>query len=150
MSIAEKLEHYLSLLSCTSQVLSEASGVSPATISRYCSGAQTPKPTGKSLEKLARGIAELASGKNLEITQERVLKELRESCATQSDQGRLFAENFNIIVSKLNISLTSLSEFSNFDTSYLYRIRSGERRSAIYRYTFCPAAMLSLPKTNTR
>lgn len=128
MSIAEKLEEYLALLNCTSQVLSKASNVSPATISRYCSGTQTPKPTGKSLENLAKGIAELARSKGLKLTEEDVLKELQESCTPQLDTGRLFAENFNILVTKLNISLTLLSEFSNFNVSYLYRIRSGERK----------------------
>ena len=65
MSIAEKLEYYLGLLGCTSQELSEASAVSPATVSRYCSGTHTPKPNSKSLEKLAGGIAALCvKGKN--------------------------------------------------------------------------------------
>ena len=58
MSIAEKLEYYLGLLGCTSQELSEASAVSPATVSRYCSGTHTPKPNSKSLENQGGGIAE--------------------------------------------------------------------------------------------
>ena len=128
MKIAEKMEQYLSLLGCTSQMLSEVSGVSPATISRYCSGSHTPKQGSKTLEKLAKGIAQLSRGTHPELTAERVLHELQECCTPQADTGRLLAENFNILVNRLNINLTALSEFSNFNLSYLYRIRSGERK----------------------
>lgn len=128
MSIAEKLEYYLGLLGCTSQELSEASAVSPATVSRYCSGTHTPKPNSKSLEKLAGGIAALCERKKLNITEESVLKELQVCCTPQTNTSSLFVINFNTLVNKLNISLTSFSEFSNYDLSYLYRIRNGERK----------------------
>ena len=128
MNFAEILEHYLAMLGCTSQMLSEASGVSPATISRYSSGSNTPKPGSRNLEKLAAGIAGLAKEKELDVTEENVLRQLTESCTPQSDPDSFFADSFNILVSKLNISLTELSKFSNYHISYLYRIRSGERR----------------------
>ena len=128
MKIAEKLEQYLSLLGCTSQMLSEVSGVSPASISRYCSGAQMPKQSSKTLEKLARGIAQLSRSSHPELTEEHVLHELQACCTPQADTGSLLAENFNILANRLNINLTALSEFSNFNLSYLYRIRSGERK----------------------
>lgn len=128
MNFAEILEHYLAMLGCTSQMLSEASGVSPATISRYSSGSNTPKPGSRNLEKLAAGIAGLAKEKGLDVTEENVLRQLTESCTPQSDPDSFFADSFNILVSKLNISLTELSKFSNYHISYLYRIRSGERK----------------------
>lgn len=128
MNFAEILEHYLAMLGCTSQMLSEASGVSPATISRYSSGSNTPKPGSRNLEKLAAGIAGLAKEKGLDITEENMLRQLTESCTPQSDPDSFFADSFNILVSKLNISLTELSKFSNYHISYLYRIRSGERK----------------------
>lgn len=128
MKIAEKLEQYLNMLGCTSQMLAEVSGVSPASISRYCSGAQIPKQSSKTLEKLAKGIAKLASSMHTEITEESVLHELCACCVTQANTGKLLAENFGVLVNQLNISLTALSEFSNFHLSYLYRIRSGERK----------------------
>ena len=74
MNFAEILEHYLAMLGCTSQMLSEASGVSPATISRYSSGSNTPKPGSRNLEKLAAGIAGLAKEKGLDVTEENVLR----------------------------------------------------------------------------
>ena len=140
MKIAEKMEQYLSLLGCTSQMLSEVSGVSPATISRYCSGSHTPKQGSKTLEKLAKGIAQLSRGTHPELTAERVLHELQECCTPQADTGRLLAENFNILVNRLNINLTALSEFSNFNLSYLYQGRT------IYHKThWTPASYISGP-----
>jgi transcriptional regulator with XRE-family HTH domain len=128
MTIAETLEYYLNLLGCSAQELSEASAVSPATVSRYCSGAHSPKPGNKSIEKIAKGIAELSRRQDLRLSEEAVLHELQESCRLPADIGSLLAANFNILVNRLNISLTALSEFSNFHLSYLYRIRNGERK----------------------
>ena len=128
MGIAEKMEYYLNMLGCTSQELSEASAVSPATISRYCSGTHTPKPNSRSLAKLAKGIAVLCEKKKIDVTEENVLKELQTCCTPHTITSALFALNFNTLVSKLNISLTAFSEFSNYDLSYLYRIRNGERK----------------------
>ncbi|MBR3268305.1 MAG: helix-turn-helix transcriptional regulator [Oscillospiraceae bacterium] len=128
MKMKDKLEQYLSLLGCTSQTLSEVSGVSPATVSRYCSGSFNPKQDSPILKKLAKGIAELSRSRHPKITAEQVLRELQECCTPQADTGSLLAENFNILVNRLNINLTALSDFSNFNLSYLYRIRSGERK----------------------
>ncbi len=128
MTIAEKLESYLNLLHCTALELSEASAVSPATVSRFCSGTYKPKRANKSVEKIAKGIAELSRKKGVALSEAAVLHDLQESCKLPADIGSILAANFNILVNRLNISLTALSDFSNFHLSYLYRIRSGERK----------------------
>ena len=117
MTIAEKLESYLNLLHCTALELSEASAVSPATVSRFCSGTYKPKRANKSVEKIAKGIAELSRKKGVALSEAAVLHDLQESCKLPADIGSILAANFNIIVNRLNISLTALSDFSNFHLS---------------------------------
>lgn len=42
MNFSEQLNRYIDLLGCTAKDLSDASGVSPATISRYRTGDRVP------------------------------------------------------------------------------------------------------------
>ena len=60
MRFSERLNGYMEELGVNGKELSEASGLSAATISRYCSGTREPAADSAQFEKLAAGIAALA------------------------------------------------------------------------------------------
>lgn len=128
MDFSELLEKYISELDCTSLELSEASGVSQPVLSRCRKGTRIPKPDSALLVKLSHGIAEMSKEKGIAIAEDEVFAKMQENCTPKAMAGTVLGENFNTLVSKLNISLTALADFSSFNLSYLYRIRSGERK----------------------
>ncbi|MBQ8637757.1 MAG: helix-turn-helix transcriptional regulator [Lachnospiraceae bacterium] len=131
MTLSKRLNQYLELLNCSARELSEASGISPAALSRYRSGERVPDPESANFEKLIHGVALLAEKRGLtEITKESIRTEL----LTVSDKKNIdfptMAANFNRLISVLQINLNELAKDLNFDASYLSRIRSGQRRPA--------------------
>lgn len=61
MEFKDLLNKYILQLDCTAKTLSEASGLSAATISRYRSVDRIPDPGSDNYLALIRGIAKLAS-----------------------------------------------------------------------------------------
>ena len=76
----DTLNNYIDLVGCTARELSEASGVSTATISRYRSGERIPAPDSGHFDKLVSGIIQLAASQpELTFTEETVREVFRES-----------------------------------------------------------------------
>lgn len=60
MTFSELLNEYIERLGCTAKELSDASGLSPAMISRYRTGDRVPAPGSEQVERLANGICMLS------------------------------------------------------------------------------------------
>lgn len=129
MNFSEHVNHYLSILNSNIKELSEASGLSYTVISRYKSGEREPGIDSEHLSRLAQGISSLAEVKNLSgMSTDSVLSVLRDALNQKNIDLDNFTGNFNLILNTLQINMKDLAATMNFDTSYLYRIRSGQRR----------------------
>ncbi|MGN0494852.1 MAG: helix-turn-helix domain-containing protein [Lachnospiraceae bacterium] len=129
MKLSELINQYMEEIDCTPKELSEASDLSSAVISRYRSGEREPGIDSEQLEKLAKGITLIAEAKCVEsILNEDVLSKLQSALKQRQLEFKYFAKNFATIVDVLQIKMKDLSAATNFDVSYLYRVRSGERK----------------------
>lgn len=131
MTFHEELNQYITQIGCTAKELSDVSGISAATLSRYRAGARIPGADSEQLAKLAGGIVVLAHEKGLEeLTAENILQGLQSTLSENTFEHDRITANFNTLVTVLNINVTELARSMNFDASYLSRIRAGQRKPA--------------------
>ena len=126
----DQLNAYMEQLKCSGRELSEASGLSAATVSRYRSGERKPE---SDLEraKLVRGIALLAAARGVpSLTEEAVAASFRPFFSGGSFDAEHLRNNLNCLFTTFSISNSELARSTNYDASYLSRIRSGQRRLA--------------------
>ncbi|MDD6328899.1 MAG: helix-turn-helix transcriptional regulator [Lachnospiraceae bacterium] len=122
------INQYIDMLGCSARELADASGLSNAVISRYRSGERKPAPDSEQLEKIADGISKLAAPKQLsDLTTEKLLDEFREILGKDAKSYADFANKFSMLIDTLKINMKDLSAATNYETSYLYRIRLGQR-----------------------
>ena len=77
MKFSDLFHQYLQELDCTAKELSEETGLSPASLSRYRTGERLP--TKEQAEQLLSGICSIASKKGLShITEEQLRKDFQE------------------------------------------------------------------------
>lgn len=131
MDFKEQLTTYMEQLDCTSKELSEHSGLSASTISRYRSGERMPEAGSDNFTFLVKGLVKIAEAKGIaSVTEEAITDTLLPLIPNQSvDPSRLQA-NFNALLSALPVSVTELAKYLNFDASYISRIRNGQRTPA--------------------
>ena len=131
MDFKEQLTTYMEQLDCTAKELSEHSGLSASTISRYRSGERMPEAGSDNFTALIKGLVKIAEAKGIaSVTEEAVTDALLPLIPNQSvDMARLQA-NFNALLSALPASVTELAKYLNFDASYISRIRNGQRTPA--------------------
>ena len=129
MKFREKLNEYMERLSCSAKDLCALSGISTASFSRYKNGERVPEISTDSFEKLCGAIAKIAEQKKVPDISPDSVKEAFIACedfnATDKETLR---QNFNTLISELNINLARLSQYTNYDTSAIFRIRTGSRR----------------------
>ena len=134
MNFSELLNYYLKELDCNQSDLAQKSGLSGATVNRYCSGVRTPKQ-GKNTNALADAIYMMAEDKGiLNITRDSVYKSFSSALMNNGDFER-FRTNLNALINVLSIRISDLATDINYDASYISRIRSGQRRPSNL-YTF--------------
>ena len=131
MNFAEALNRYMEESGCTGKKLSEKSGISIAAISRYRNGICLPDIDSERLWHLAEGLAAAAEEKGSGIRDAAVLHhQLSEAVheAADSFDYEVLRTNMDALLQTTSISLTELARHSNYDVSYLSRVRSGKRR----------------------
>ncbi|MGN1085162.1 MAG: hypothetical protein ACI4QX_09160 [Lachnospiraceae bacterium] len=129
MKFCELINAYIEKLSCSAKELADASELSSVVISRYRTGEREPNLDGEQLQKLVSGIVRLASAKGVsDITSEQVFAELQNSLNRKNAEYEKFVANYDTLIHLLEINMKTLSSVTNFDSSYLYRVRSGQRR----------------------
>lgn len=130
MNFSETLKEYMEMLHCTAKELSDASGLSPATVSRYRSGERIPALNSDAFDRLCNAIV-LLSGKGIAaapLTRETVIESfLRCPDFIASDQ-ELFRQKLNTLIAVLKLNLSKLCRCTNYEASALFRIRSGSRK----------------------
>lgn len=126
MNFANILNKYIELLGCNAKELSDASGISPTVISRYRNNERVPKYPSEQLDNVIKGIYKIADEKHIDITKD-LKDEFLNSLNITIIDVNIFRQNFNLIISSLNINVADMSRFIGYDSSYLSKIRSGNR-----------------------
>lgn len=130
MEFQELLRGYMDRLGCSGRELAEASGLSEATISRYRSGERKPESRAER-DKLAAGLGRLAEQRSIPgLDGASAAEELGRCFQEDRFHAQQFQANFGTLLSALSISVSELARSTNYDASYLSRIRSGQRRPA--------------------
>ncbi|MGN0968393.1 MAG: helix-turn-helix domain-containing protein [Oscillospiraceae bacterium] len=131
MTFGEQLNEYIARLGCTAKELSEASGLSASVISRYRTGSRTPEAGTDTLQSLAGGIARLAEEKGIgELTEASVARALSAALAEAAFPYESLRENLNALLTALSVNVADFARHLNYDTSYISRVRNGQRRPA--------------------
>ncbi|MBR6419782.1 MAG: hypothetical protein IKS42_05585 [Oscillospiraceae bacterium] len=118
----EALNQILKQYHITAKSLSEASGISPASLSRCRQGAKLPDP--QKAAAITESILALIAAHGIELSPSRT-EELREMLATQKTVF-LWAR-FDTLLKTMQIPLKDLAEYVQFMPSYLSKIRTGKR-----------------------
>lgn len=131
MKFNEFLNEYIDILDCTAKDLSEKSGLSAATLSRYRSGERVPEINSDAFESLVDAIVLIAREKQIDsITKSTVTEKFKESTDISNiDRARL-GSNFSTLVTVMNINVSKLCKYTNYDASTVFRIRNGSRQPA--------------------
>lgn len=131
MKFFEKLNEYMEGMNCTAKELSNASGLSPATISRYKNGERIPEIDSEAFGQLCEGLADLSkSNVGAELSKSEIERSFYicpDIIATDKEQ---FRHKLNILISVLNINISKLCQYTNYETSALFRIRNGSRKAS--------------------
>lgn len=129
MKFSEKLNDYIEQLSCTGKDICNLSGISAASFSRYRNGERVPEFGTKSFEDLCCALAQISARKGeLQITADAVKKAFVSCDDFVSTDKELLRKNFNTLLSALNVNLTQLCQYTNYDASAVFRIRNGSRK----------------------
>ena len=131
MTFQEKLAEYIEQLDCTAKMLSEHSGLSAATISRYRSGDRVPEADSDNLANLVTGIVRIAGEKGLsEFTIQTVTDSFLPYVKSKNPDIDNLQKNLNTLLSILPVNISELAKYINYDASYISRIRNGQRQPA--------------------
>lgn len=127
MEFKTQLNHYLDILGCSGQALSEASGLSPSVISRYRSGSRTPAANSDALEKLVQGLVALSQSNSTPLDIVGIRAALSTSCISQGASGPALAGRLDRLITDLAINTNDLARAMSYDPSYISLIRRGKR-----------------------
>lgn len=128
MKFHEQLNAYIERIDCMAKEVSELSGISAATLSRYRTGTRIPDATSESFENLCSAIAELAERKQLVgITAESVREQFMQASDLRLRDTNRLLENFDLLLATLDVSISKLCRHINYDASTVFRFRNGSR-----------------------
>lgn len=130
MLFREKLNQYMVTLDCSAKEVSAVSGLSAATLSRYRSGERVPSIHSESFENLCDAIVALAKQKQKDITKASVVAAFQDCDDMITADRELLRQNFNALIAVLNMNITKLCRYTNYDVSTVFRIRNGTRKPA--------------------
>ena len=131
MSFQDQINEYISILDCSAKELADASGLSASVLSRYRAGTRSPEKGTEQFERLIHGISALAKEKeHTELTEEIVRTALTRSLEGQVFPYEQFQKNLDTLLSALPVNIVDLARSLNFDSSYISRIRKGQRKPA--------------------
>lgn len=129
MRFYELLNEYIELLGCMAKDICERSGVSAATLSRYRSGERLPAADSDTFDKLCLALADIAAENGInEITENTVRERFLSAQDYESGNPKQLLQNFDTLVCMLDINITRLCRYINYDVSTVFRFRNGTRK----------------------
>ena len=131
MRFCEQLNEYMTRLDCRGKDLAEAAGLSAPSLSRYRTGERTPSRDSTALSSLCTALADLAREKGAKDMGEETLREAFLRCEEYAGTDkRMLRENFNALIDVMDVSVAKLCRYTNYDSSTIFRFRSGARQPA--------------------
>ena len=118
MKFNDILNKYIKLINCSSKDIATNSQLSQSIISRYRNGSRIPND--ENLKKISISLSLLSNGK---YKFEDILNDFK----TNNFDFDIIRNNLNKLIYALDINVSELARFLNFDASYLSKIRNGER-----------------------
>ncbi|MGN0455065.1 MAG: helix-turn-helix domain-containing protein [Ruminococcus sp.] len=131
MKFNKKLNEYIEILDCTAKELSQCSGISTATISRYRSGERVPEANSEQFNKICTAVALLSEKKLTDgeyLTETAVAESFLKCADIIASDKEQFRQKLNTLISALNINIKQLCRSTNYEMSGLFRIRNGSRK----------------------
>ncbi|MBQ8261954.1 MAG: helix-turn-helix transcriptional regulator [Lachnospiraceae bacterium] len=129
MTFSEQINSYMSELNCTTKELADMSGLSASVLSRYRSGSRVPTIDSEQFTQLVHGIVSIAQNRgNHQYNDSNVSRTLENCLSNVIFPYEILQTNFDLLLSALSVNVADLSHFLNFDSSYISRIRNGQRR----------------------
>lgn len=130
MKFKEQLNLYMKELGCNAKELSEACGVSQATLSRYRSGNRIPEMDSEVLWQLCKGIEKMSA--DPEFTGKRLTETEVMECFLQcpdmiATDNESFRRKINELITDMEINVSQLCQHTNYEVSAFFRIRNGSR-----------------------
>ena len=129
MAFAPVLNSYCVLLDCSNKELAQRCGISMSALSRYRNGKRMPRTNSDVVDKLAKGISEIAAERGISsATSKAVVKEaLNEGVIRSKPLGPSFSMRVDSVMKLLGIKNIEVAIPLHLDASYISRIRRGER-----------------------
>ncbi len=120
MKFNDILNKYIKLINCSSKDIASNSQLSQSIISRYRNGSRIPND--ENLKKISISLSLLSNGK---YKFEDILNDFKINI--NAFDFDIIRNNLNKLIYALDINVSELARFLNFDASYLSKIRNGER-----------------------
>ena len=130
MRFCDRLNEYIETLDCTAKELSEFSGISAATVSRYRSGERLPDAESEAFSSIVNALTAIAEKKEIALGAEEIRSQLLACDGLVSADKEQLRLNFNTLISVLDINISKLCRSTNYDSSTIFRFRNGSRRPA--------------------
>ena len=129
MTFAPILNSYCVLLNCSNKEIAERCGVSMSALSHYRSGKRVPRSSSEVIDHLAEGISSLASERGISAAPSKaaVKRALTEGLVRSKPLGPSFAMRVDSLMKLLGIKNIDVAIPLHLDSSYISRIRRGER-----------------------
>lgn len=122
------LNQYIDSLGCTASQLSRYSGISGTTISRYRSGERIPSPDSQHFTLLCQALSDIAREDGHTDLPPRMIADAFSAAVDINPPAAAgFSRNFHALLTCLSISVSDLARALNYDSSYISRIRNGQR-----------------------
>ena len=117
MHFSEKLKEYMETLHCTAKELSDASGLSPATVSRYRGGERVPEPDSEAFDRLCNAIVSLSIDSTAPLSRAAVEESfLRCPDFVVADQ-ELLRQKLNALIAVLKLNIAKLCRCTGYEAS---------------------------------
>ena len=122
MEFNDILNKYIGLIKCTSKELAQKSNLSESIISRYRNASRIPNK--ETLKILSSSLSELSNNK---YKKKDIFNEFNNVLNNSELNFDIIKNNLNILIDTFNISAKELSNYLNYDASYLSKIKTGNR-----------------------
>ena len=129
MAFADAINAFCDMLPCSSQEIAAACGISPSALSRYRSGQRTPVNGSKAVGRIAKGLAALLREHGSEhlITERDIMFALTYSEVCENAHFARFSARLDALMRAIGLSNRDVAEAAHVDSSYVSRIRNGQR-----------------------
>ena len=129
MPFSAELSSLCSMLNRTNKDIAERCGISGSALSRYRNGGREPKANSKAVQNIAAGLAALGEEEGLGsyMKEQDILNALNASLEDPVIAGKRLCERFRRLVLLLKIRNAEVAHALGVDSSYVSRIRNGQR-----------------------